>query len=102
MIVSFDALNYRDPWAAYSTRETLTGTKTFDAEDCDTCAEDGMLGAMAGWTGSFAAMQAIRVLLAGVSSFGDPGYGKLHMLDGLKPGMRTLAISKDPGCKGCG
>lgn len=74
----------------------------FDAEDCDTCAEDGMLGAMAGWTGSFAAMQAIRVLLAGVSSFGDPGYGKLHMLDGLKPGMRTLAISKDPGCKGCG
>ena len=74
----------------------------FDAEDCDTCADDGMLGAMAGWTGSFAAMQAIRVLLAGVSSFGDPGYGKLHMLDGLKPGMRTLAISKDPGCKGCG
>ena len=34
VIVSFDALNYRDPWAAYSTRETLTGTKTFDAEDC--------------------------------------------------------------------
>ncbi|QUL37720.1 HesA/MoeB/ThiF family protein [Erythrobacter sp. JK5] len=74
----------------------------FDAEDCDTCAEDGMLGAMAGWTGSFAAMQAVRVLLAGVSTFGKPQWGELHLLDGLKPGLRTLRIAKDPGCKACG
>jgi molybdopterin/thiamine biosynthesis adenylyltransferase len=74
----------------------------FDAEDCDTCAEDGMLGAMAGWTGSFAAMQAVRVLLEGVSRFGQPMWGKLHMLDGMQPGMRTLTIAKDPACTGCG
>lgn len=74
----------------------------FDAEDCDTCAEDGMLGAMAGWTGSFAAMQAVRILLAGVSRFGQPMWGKLHILDGMRPGMRTLNIAKDPGCKACG
>ena len=74
----------------------------FDAEDCDTCAEDGMLGAMAGWTGSFAAIQAVRVLLAGVSRLGDPMWGKLHILDGMKPGMRTLSIAKDPTCKACG
>ncbi|MBV7258212.1 HesA/MoeB/ThiF family protein [Erythrobacter crassostreae] len=74
----------------------------FDAEDCDTCADDGMLGAMAGWTGSFAAMQAIRILLEGVSAYGKPGWGKLHILDGMKPGMRTLNIAKDPACKGCG
>lgn len=74
----------------------------FDAEDCDTCAEDGMLGAMAGWTGSFAAMQAVRVLLAGVSRFGDPQWGRLHVLDGMQPGMRTVTIAKDPDCKGCG
>ncbi len=73
----------------------------FDAEDCDTCAEDGMLGAMAGWAGTFAAMQAVRVLLQGASTFGDPGFGKLHILDGMKPGMRTLSIAKDPECKGC-
>ncbi|WP_394729879.1 HesA/MoeB/ThiF family protein [Altererythrobacter sp. GH1-8] len=73
----------------------------FDAEDCDTCAEDGMLGAMAGWAGTFAAMQAVRVLLQGVSTFGDPQFGKLHILDGMKPGMRTLTIAKDPQCKGC-
>jgi molybdopterin/thiamine biosynthesis adenylyltransferase len=74
----------------------------FDADDCDTCAEDGMLGAMSGWTGTFAAMQAIRVLLAPTGGMGDPQWGKLHVLDGLKPGMRTMSIAKDPGCKACG
>ncbi|MGY6637980.1 MAG: HesA/MoeB/ThiF family protein [Erythrobacter sp.] len=73
----------------------------FDAEDCDTCAEDGMLGAMAGWAGSFAALQAVRVLLKGVSTLGDPQWGRMHILDGLKPGLRTIRIMKDPACKGC-
>lgn len=73
----------------------------FDADDCDSCAEDGMLGAMAGWTGTFAALQAIRVLLAPIGGMGDAQWGKLHLLDGLKPGMRTLNIAKDPACKGC-
>ena len=74
----------------------------FDADDCDTCAEDGMLGAMAGWVGTFAALQAIRVLLAGKAAFGDPQWGRLHVLDGMKPGMRAITIAKDPACKGCG
>ena len=74
----------------------------FDAEDCDTCADDGMLGAMAGWAGSFAALQAVKVLLAGTASLGEPGWGKLHILDGLTPGMRTVRIAKDAGCRTCG
>lgn len=73
----------------------------FDAEDCDTCADDGMLGAMAGWVGSFAAMQAVKVLLAGVSALGAPGWSRLHILDGLEPGMRTIRIAPDPACKAC-
>ena len=75
----------------------------FDAEDCDSCAEDGMLGAMAGWAGTFAALQAVRVLLAGagVGGMGDPQFGKLHVLDGLTPSLRTLCIAKDPECRGC-
>lgn len=32
-IVEFDALNMRDPYADWPIRETLTGTKTFDAQD---------------------------------------------------------------------
>ncbi len=77
----------------------------FDADDCDSCADDGMLGAMAGWTGSFGAMQAIRVLLASGGAqqgWGDPLWGRLHLLDGLAPGMRTLKIAKDPACRACG
>lgn len=73
----------------------------FDAEDCDTCAADGVLGAMVGWVGTFAAMQAVRVLLDGVSTLGDPMWGQLHLLDGLKPGMRTIAIPKDAHCRAC-
>ena len=73
----------------------------FDAEDCDSCAEDGMLGAMAGWAGTFAALRAVRVLLAGFGNMGDPQFGKLHVLDGLAPGLRTMRIAKDPACRGC-
>lgn len=73
----------------------------FDAEDCDTCAADGMLGAMAGWAATFGAMQAIRVLLDGVSPLGVPQWGKLHLLDGLTPSLRTLNIAKDPECRAC-
>ncbi len=74
----------------------------FDAEDCDTCADDGMLGAMAGWAGTFAALQAVKVLLTGVSGLGELGWGRLHILDGLEPGMRTIRIAKDPACRACG
>jgi len=74
----------------------------FDAEDCDTCADDGMLGAMAGWAGTFAALQAVKVLLAGTALLGEPGWGRLHVLDGLEPGMRTIRIAKDPACRTCG
>lgn len=74
----------------------------FDADDCDTCAEDGILGAMVGWVGAFAAMQAVRVLTAGKAAFGDPQWGRLQLLDGLKPEMRSFRISKDPECRACG
>ena len=73
----------------------------FDAEDCDTCAADGVLGAMAGTVGSFAAMSAIRVLLEGHAALGEPQWGQLQLLDGLAPSLRTLRIAKDPECKGC-
>jgi len=74
----------------------------FDAEDCDTCAEDGMLGAMAGWVATFAALQAVRILLDGVSALGEADWGRVHLLDGLKPAMRSFTIAKDSACAACG
>ncbi len=73
----------------------------FDADDCDTCAADGVLGAMAGIVGAFAAMQAIRVLLIGRATLGDPQWGQLHLFEGLVPSLRTLRIAKDAECRGC-
>ncbi|MBA4355665.1 MAG: molybdopterin biosynthesis protein MoeB [Novosphingobium sp.] len=73
----------------------------FDAEDCDTCADQGVLGAMVGMVGAFGAMAAMRVLLEGVSTLGDPQWGQLHVLDGLKPSLRTMRIAQDPECRGC-
>lgn len=74
----------------------------FDAEDCDSCAEDGMLGAMVGWVGTFAALQAVKALLDGTASLAGPGWGRVHLLDGLAPGLRNFAIAKDPACRACG
>lgn len=74
----------------------------FDAADCDTCAADGVLGAMVGMVGTFAAMHAIRVITQGHAAFGDPQFGTLHLIDGLKPGMRSMKIAKDPACSACG
>ncbi len=73
----------------------------FDAEDCDSCAADGVLGAFVGMVGSFAAMAALRVLLTGQATLGDPQWGQLHLIEGLKPGMRTMSITKDSACSGC-
>jgi len=74
----------------------------FDAEDCDTCADDGVLGAFTGMIGAFAAMQAIRIALAGSAALGDdPQWGLLHLLEGLVPSLRTMRIARDPACRAC-
>ncbi len=70
----------------------------FDADDCDTCAEQGVLGAMAGLVGSWAAMEAVRAL----TGFGPDPAGKIHVFDGIAPGLRTIRIPKDPTCRTCG
>jgi adenylyltransferase/sulfurtransferase len=69
-----------------------------DPDDCDSCSELGVLGAMVGLMGSFAAMEAIRA----ITGFGDDPAGKLHVLDGLSPSMRTIRLPKDPACSTCG
>ena len=53
---------------------------------------------MVGLMGSFAAMEAIRV----VTGFGQDPAGKLQLFDGLAPSMRSINLPKDPHCRSCG
>ena len=78
--------------------------EAFDAEDCDSCAEDGVLGAFVGMVGAMAAMAAVRVVLSGAGiagPLGDPQWGKLHLIDGLVPSLRTMTIPPDATCPAC-
>jgi molybdopterin/thiamine biosynthesis adenylyltransferase len=61
------------------------------------CAEQGVLGAMAGVIGSLAAMEAIRAL----TGFGEDNAGRLLLVDALDWRFRTIALPKDPGCPSC-
>lgn len=61
------------------------------------CAEAGVLGAMAGVMGSLAALEAIRAL----APFGDDPAGRLLLVDALGGRFRTIRLPKDPACPGC-
>lgn len=60
------------------------------------CADVGVLGAMAGVMGSLAALEVIRAIVP----FGDDSAGKLLLADALALRFRTIALPKDPAC-GC-
>ncbi len=61
------------------------------------CADQGVLGALAGIMGSMAAMEAIRQ----ITGFGEDTAGKLLLFDALNLRARTLSLPKDPGCPTC-
>jgi molybdopterin/thiamine biosynthesis adenylyltransferase len=61
------------------------------------CADAGILGAVAGVLGSLQALQVIRA----ITGFGSDSAGKLLLFDALSLRMRTLTLAKDPGCTAC-
>jgi adenylyltransferase/sulfurtransferase len=69
----------------------------FDTDDCDTCAEQGVLGAMTATVGGFAALLAINSIVG----VGEDQAGKLHLFDGEKIEWRTIRIPPDPQCRAC-
>lgn len=69
-----------------------------DGDDCDNCAETGVLGPFVSWVAELAALEAVRI----VAGLAPVKWGYLHVLDGLKPALRTIRIAKDPACRGCG
>lgn len=66
--------------------------------DADTCAQVGVVGAMAGLVGSWMALEAIKIL----AGAGEPLTGRLLMIDGLAGEARTARLSADPECPVCG
>lgn len=70
----------------------------FDAEDCDTCAENGVLGALTGTVGNFAALVAMRAIVG----IGEDVAGKIFLFDGKSLEWRTMRLPADPECPTCG
>lgn len=63
-----------------------------------TCAQVGIVGALAGMIGSMMALEAIKI----ITGAGEPLLGKLFVFDALSAKSRTLTLRKDPACKFCG
>lgn len=61
------------------------------------CAEAGVLGALAGFAGTLAAVEAVRA----IAGFGSPVTGKLILSDLLDRRWREVRIAKDPECSTC-
>lgn len=61
------------------------------------CAEQGVMGALAGMVGTMAALEAVRAL----TGWGQPLTGRLTILDMLDRRWREVAVAKDPECPIC-
>lgn len=62
------------------------------------CAEGGVLGAIAGTVGSLQATEALKELMG----IGDSLSGKLLIYDALGTTFRSVRVKPDPGCPLCG
>ncbi|MBV9232691.1 MAG: molybdopterin-synthase adenylyltransferase MoeB [Candidatus Eremiobacteraeota bacterium] len=63
-----------------------------------TCAEGGVLGALAGIAGAWQASEALKVLLEA----GEPLVGRLLLLDALRSRVTEVRYDRDPNCAACG
>lgn len=61
------------------------------------CADVGVLGAVAGLMGAAQALEVIRLL----TGFGTPQLGLLWLYEGLNPAARSVRVPKDPACPVC-
>lgn len=68
------------------------------AEPPQNCAENGVLGSVAGLMGCIQATEVIKVLL----DFGEPLDGRLLLFDARAMECQTVRLRKDPKCPVCG
>lgn len=62
------------------------------------CAEGGVLGALAGLIGTWQAGEALKIVLG----IGEPLVGRLLLVDSLGARVRELRFERDPECPLCG
>lgn len=62
------------------------------------CAEEGVIGPLAGIIGSMAALETLKEIVG----FGDGLAGRLIVYDGLGATMRNIALPRDSDCPSCG
>jgi molybdopterin/thiamine biosynthesis adenylyltransferase len=62
------------------------------------CAEAGVVGALAGVMGAMQAAEAIKL----VTGAGRPLVGRLLLYDALWAETRTISVARRPGCAVCG
>ncbi|HNS85922.1 MAG TPA: molybdopterin-synthase adenylyltransferase MoeB [Parvularculaceae bacterium] len=67
-------------------------------DDQVNCAEEGVLGPLAGVVGSMAALETLKEIL----SIGDGLAGRLLVYDGLSASARNVTLPRDPACPDCG
>ncbi|HEY5425185.1 MAG TPA: molybdopterin-synthase adenylyltransferase MoeB [Candidatus Tumulicola sp.] len=63
-----------------------------------TCAEGGVLGALAGIVGAWQAGETLKVLL----DIGEPLVGRLMLIESLSARVREVRFERDPACAACG
>jgi len=68
------------------------------ADPKQSCADVGVLGALAGTMGSLQATEVIKELLG----IGESLAGRLLLYDALAASFRSVTITADPGCRLCG
>lgn len=68
-----------------------------DADEAETCSENGVLAPLVGVIGSLQAMETLK-LLTGV---GTTLSGRVLVYDGLAAGFRELRLKRDPACPVC-
>jgi len=67
-------------------------------QDGGSCADDGVIGALTGVLGSWAALEVIKLM----TGAGTPLIGHLLLFDGLGGQTRRIALKRDLQCQTCG
>lgn len=67
-------------------------------EGAASCTEQGVVGALAGVLGTWAALEVLKEIVG----FGESLTGRLVLFDGLSAETRTVRLKRDPHCPACG